>query len=411
MPEQHFCIFNREPAEVLAPNTISEVQSAVKAAGSAAFAPWGGGCRQELGYAPERYDKALFIGNINRIVDYQPDDLTITVEAGMTVAGVQNVLAERNQRLPVEVPLPSQSTVGGAIATRADSLFRFSRGSVRDALLGVTVVNHAGERIQGGGRVVKNVSGYDLPKLYCGSLGTLGVIVEATLRVSPIAASTATVLLPLPAGRNSEHALDTILGSELSPSFLYLVGAAAAPGIVPATHLTADAQYIIVGFDGSSESIEWQLKTLDAADGLLGPESADDVRAKLRDYPAAYEDISCSFHILSSQVGAFLRMVEWTAARSNFNARVVADAAVGMMWAHFSSQGEHANFDQFARELTDKALRCGGSFTIEKMPAVWRANAMPVWSPILPDIALMKQLKRTLDPRSMWNPGRFIAGI
>ena len=411
MSDHRFSLFDRAPGSVLLPGTISEVQEAVAASGSHAVIPWGGGTRQQLGYPPERYDIALSLENLDHVVDYQPDDLTVTVEAGISLSRVQSILAERNQRLPIEVPLPERATIGGAIATRADSLLRFSRGSVRDSLLGVTVVNHAGERVQGGGKVVKNVSGYDLPKLYCGSLGTLGVIVEATLRVVPLAESSATVLLPLPAGRNSEQALDTILTSELSPSLLYLIGAQAAPGIVPGSHLIADAQYLVVGFDGSAEAVSWQLKTLDASDGELEPENGTIVRGALRDYPADFGEISCSFRILSSQVGAFLRMVEWTAARSDFNARVVADAAVGIMWAHFTPKSESANFEQFSLELTDKASRCGGSFVVDKMPNSWRERAIPVWSPILPDINLMKRLKETLDPPRMWNPGRFIAGI
>ena len=287
-----------------------------------------------------------------------------------------------------------------------DSLKRLSGGSVRDLLLGVRVINTRGEQVKGGGKVVKNVAGYDLPKLYCGSLGTLGLITEATLRVSPLPEATATVVLPLDSNHNSEDVLDHLLGSDLAPSFVFLVNPGAATEIVPDAE---DAQYVILGFDGDFETVDWQVATLGA--GALTAALSGLVRTALRDFALNDAPMTAEFHILSSQVGAFSRMVEWTARRSGFAAQVATDAALGLMTAHFAPRSEAADWLVFYADLKDKADRCGGSFILTRMPPALRQADIPVWSPLLPDFGLMARLKETLDPTRMWNPGRFVGRL
>jgi FAD/FMN-containing dehydrogenase len=121
--------------------------------------------------------------------------------------------------------------------------------------------------------------------------------------------------------------------------------------------------------------------------------------------------MSVSFHILSSQVGAFARMVEWTARRARFTARVAADAAVGILHAHIFPQHPDADWAAFYTDLADKALRVGGSCIIERMPDELRALDVPVWTPLLPDFFLMSRVKEALDPGRMWNPGRFVGRL
>lgn len=410
-----FALFGAEPQAVLVPENVADAQEMVRAAAGKALVPWGGGTRQALGYAPERYDIALSTARLNAIRDYAPADLTVTAEAGVTVAQLQETLLAQGQWLPLEVACPERQTLGGIVAARADSLCRLGWGSVRDSLLGVSVINCRGEQVKGGGKVVKNVSGYDLPKLYNGSLGTLGLIAEATFKVAPRPEASATALVPLPADHNSEDVLDHLLGSALLPSFLYLLNPAAAQAVLPdAEPVQSSAQYVVLGFDGDREAVSWQLKTLGA--DALGDAEGRSMRIRLRDFrlnaaPRNTAPMTASFHILSSQVGAFARMVEWTARKAGFAAQVAADAALGLMTAHFAPARNPADWSGFYADLKDKADRCGGSFIIEVMPEELRAGDVPVWSPLLPDFALMARLKQTLDPARMWNPGRFVGKI
>jgi len=401
-----YAVLGQQPAAIFAPQTPEEAQEIVRQSVGKALVPWGGGTRQSLGYPPERYDAVLLTTYLNKITEYEPADLTITAQVGVTAATLQAVLGQYGQCLPLDIARPDFQTLGGMVATRANSLRRFSSGSVRDLLLGVSVINSRGELIKGGGKVVKNVAGYDLPKLYCGSFGTLGLITEATFKVSPLPETSATVVLPLDADHNSEDVLDHLLGSDLTPSFVFLL----SPGAASATLSGAnDTQHILVGFDGDAEAVAWQVKTLGA--GCLDAALAADTRAALRDFALQDAPLTAEFHILSSQVGAFSRMLEWTARRSGFTAEVVSDAALGLMTAHFAPLSETADWLVFYADLKDKADRCGGSFILARMPGTLRSADVPVWSPLLPDFGLMAKLKEALDPTRMWNPGRFVGRL
>jgi glycolate oxidase FAD binding subunit len=405
-PHSEFTLFGRRPQRVVKPQDSVEAQEWVREFNGKGIVPWGGGCRQGLGYPPERYNLTLLTTGLTQITEYEPADLTITAQAGVTLAQLQTVLAAQGQCLPLEIARPEAQTIGGVIAGRANSLSRLTGGSVRDLLLGVSVVNAAGELVRGGGKVVKNVAGYDLPKLYCGSLGTLGLITEATFKVSPLPETSATVVLPLDAAHNSEEVLDHLLGSELAPSFVFLLSPSAAAQILSGAE---DAQSVVLGFDGDAESVAWQVTTLGA--GVLDDDDSGPVRAALRDFALNAAPMTAEFHILSSQVGAFSRMVEWTARRSGFAVQVASDAALGLMTAHFAPVQETADWRVFYADLKDKADRCGGSFIITHMPDALREAGVPVWSPLLPDFGLMARLKETLDPTRMWNPGRFVGRI
>ena len=402
----HYAVLGQRPAQVFVPQSPEEALDVVHENAGKALVPWGGGTRQSLGYPLKRYDAALVATGLAQITEYEPADLTVTAQAGVTVAQLQAVLAQHGQCLPLDIAQPERQTLGGVIAARANSLRRFSNGSVRDMLLGVSVINGRGEVVKGGGKVVKNVAGYDLPKLYCGSLGTLGLITEATFRVSPLPEASATVALPLDAEHNSEDVLDRLLGSDLTPSFLFLLSPLAAASVVLDAE---DAQYVLLGFNGDLEAVEWQVNTLGA--GCMDDKAAQHVRAALRDFALNPAPMTAEFHILSSQVGAFSRMLEWTARRSGFTAAVASDAALGLMTAHFAPQVENADWHTFYADLKDKADRCGGSFVIPQMPDALRTADVPVWSPLLPDFGLMARLKETLDPARMWNPGRFVGKL
>ncbi len=401
-----YAVLGRQPAHVLRPQSPEEALDVVRENVGKALVPWGGGTRQSLGYPPERYDAALVTAHLDKITEYEPADLTITAQAGVTLAALQAVLAKHGQCLPLDIARPETQTLGGVIAARANSLRRFSSGSVRDLLLGVSVINSRGEIVKGGGKVVKNVAGYDLPKLYCGSLGTLGLITEATFKVAPLPEASATVALPLDADHNSEDVLDHLLGSELLPSFLSLLSPLAASAVLPHAE---DAQYVLAGFDGDAEAVAWQGETLGA--GCLDDASAFEARAALRDFSLLDAPLTAEFHVLSSQVGAFSRMLEWTARRHNFRAEVASDAALGLMTAHFAPLPGTADWHVFYADLKDKADRCGGSFVITRMPDILRMADVPVWSPLLRDFGLMARLKETLDPARMWNPGRFVGKL
>ena len=184
----------------------------------------GSGTQLHTGFPPSKGDIVLSTARLNSLVEHAPHDLTVTVQAGITLASLQTALAEARQWLALDPMLAPEATMGGIIATNSSGPRRLRYGGVRDQIIGVRVVLADGTIAKGGGKVVKNVAGYDLPKLFTGSLGTLGVIVEATFRLYPLPVTSRTVTLTssnLPA---LCHLAVQIIGSTLVPTIVDIFG-------------------------------------------------------------------------------------------------------------------------------------------------------------------------------------------
>src|SRR5215211_991718 len=197
---QDYRVDRQAPPLVVLPGDPEEVAGCLAAADrlGAAVVPWGGGTAQTLGYPLRRYDVALDLRRLNRVLAYEPGDRTISVEAGITVEALDTVLAAHGQRVTVDCPQPRATTLGGLVATHRTGLRRLRYGTLRDLLIGIRAAHPDGTLTRGGGMVVKNVSGYDMMKLYLGSLGTLGVVVEVNLKLAPRPPSAGSVLLLFP---------------------------------------------------------------------------------------------------------------------------------------------------------------------------------------------------------------------
>ena len=209
------------PVETHAPTTSAEVGEIVRSAASRGLAvfPFGGSTMLDLGLPPDRPGIAIGTKGLDRIIDYPARDMTISVEAGITIEKLQAQLRTENQRLAVDIPLPHLATLGGAIAANASGPRRYGLGTLRDYIIGIHAVNDEGHEIKGGGRVVKNVAGYDLMKLFTGSLGTLGIITRATLKLKPIPEASALLCMVCPASGLADL-LDKLHATQTRPTVL-----------------------------------------------------------------------------------------------------------------------------------------------------------------------------------------------
>src|SRR5215216_374284 len=186
----------------------------------------GGGTMVDLGNPPRRMDVVLDVTRLNRIVEYHPQDLTVTVEAGVTIGELQRTLGEHGQMLALDPPLEERATVGGVLATNAWGPRR--HGTARDLVIGSRAVLADGSRIRAGGKVVKNVAGYDLNKLLIGSLGTLAVITEATFKLAPRPAGFGMLVAAFPRLEEAHAAAVAINRARVQPLSLDLIGPPAA---------------------------------------------------------------------------------------------------------------------------------------------------------------------------------------
>ena len=212
----------RFEAQPTTPEELAEALSRANDEGLA-VAPCGGGTQLDLGNVPKRLDLLLATTGLNRVVEYEPADLTVTVEAGMRFSDLQALLAEQGQFLALDPAAEPEATIGGLIATNASGPLRFAYGTARDLVIGTRVANPDGTLTRAGGRVVKNVAGYDLNKLYVGSLGTLAVIVELSFKLAPIPPSLATVVGQFESSASARDAIGAILRSPLSPLAIELL--------------------------------------------------------------------------------------------------------------------------------------------------------------------------------------------
>src|SRR4051812_24718986 len=247
-------------AETITPTTQAEVVDAVRSAYEArrAIYPLGGGTAQDYGIAPTQPGDALDLTGLNRVVDYTPRDMTIVVEAGMRMSELAATLASEGQQLPIDVPRAGEATLGGVIATNWSGPRRFGHGTIRDYIIGVNAVDGRGTAFKGGGRVVKNVAGYDFCKLLTGSLGTLAVITQVALKVKPKLECMATVVGDYEDLAAADRALERLAILETPAAAIELL-VGEAWGLAPSNGgpQSNGRNQIAVLLEGSEQEVSW----------------------------------------------------------------------------------------------------------------------------------------------------------
>jgi glycolate dehydrogenase FAD-binding subunit len=403
------------PLSVERPSNISELAELVRRAQSSkeAIYPLGGRTMTGLGLPPTKPGFGVDLRGLDRVIDYPARDMTITVEAGITIERLQEVLRAENQWLPVDVPLPDQATLGGAMATNASGPRRYGYGTLRDYVIGISVINEEGQEIKAGGRVVKNVAGYDLMKLYIGSLGTLGIISQITLKVKP--RPEASRLFVLPCDLNAlQPVLDCIHGSRTQPVCVE-VWDSAGFAMIQRQAVGDGPWMVMVMLEGTTSAVEWQAnqlrqelsKTAGAELSEIADWQTSSVGTGLRDF-ALWPDARLSFkaNLLPSAVAGFCR----EAAKLSPRHILQAHAGSGIVIGHVSADLTREQAATMLTTLTPIAAAAHGNLIVTRCPPEWKRD-LPVWGRSTGDRVLMRSVKQKLDPHGIFNPGRFVDGI
>ena len=408
-----FAIDGVRPERVVRPTSVLQVSRtmAVAHAQGLAVVPVGFGAHLGLGAAPRRPFLALSLAALDALVEHQPANMTLTAQAGMSLTALQAAAAAGGQWLPVDPPLPAGTSVGGLIGANLSGPSRFSQGTVRDLLIGVTVVRADGSLVKSGGRVVKNVAGYDLGKLYCGSLGTLGVIVEATFKLRTSPEARAAVRMTCGDFERGQALLERILTAPLEPSFIELVTRFPAGG---------SGCVVVLGLAGATEDVAGQsvvLGTLvEAGDRLeqLGEDEAEAAFVELRDSRAAGEVfLGLKASVLPTRLSALIAVLEDESRSAGLAMAVQAHAGNGIV--HVRIERPEASVPPAsARAVVDRlrgqAARLGGTLVVEQAAPEIKP-ALDLWGGGIEALRLMKRIKQTLDPKGILSPGRFVDGI
>jgi len=377
------------PLGVKRPGTVAEIGAIVteaRAAGRGVY-PVGGRTTLDVGLPPSKPGIALDTTALRSVIDYPARDMTITVQAGITLSAIQAGLAKEGQWLPVDVPSPERATLGGAIALNASGPRRYGHGTLRDYVIGISFVTDDGVEVKAGGRVVKNVAGYDLMKLQIGAVGTLGVVTQVTLKVKPRPEASAAVVLGCKADQVAP-VLDRLHASKARPVAVELLNQAAWRAWGTSPLITGD-WIIAVGFEEKAATVKWQLATL--RDELKDSDLRDLVEAP--DPPALWAALTQlqirpeSRWITKSSVPPS-RLAE--AVMKSSAGLVHAEALNGIIWQH---DGDSPAPGAVIRRCPPAENKGRG---VCQPTAAWD---------------LMRTVKQTLDPDGVFNPGRLFGDL
>ncbi len=395
-------IASTSPQLVVAPGSEVELVTVLRCADEAGLAaiPRGGGTKLDWGNPPPRADVVISTARLDRVVEHAWADLTVTVEAGCPVAALQATLAEHGQRLAADVLWPERATIGGILATNDSGALRLRYGGLRDLIIGVTLALPDGTLAASGGKVVKNVAGYDLPKLATGSLGTLGIIARATFRLHPLPRHTRTLTVRARSPSELQGLMLAILDSQLAPAAVQ-------------TRLAADsALEADVLLEGTEAGLAAQAAALHKLVGdtalAHGDPSVWDARERLWEATGGGTTSGVAIaklSVLPADLAATAHAIAGLAAARGGSWRGVVQAT-GLGWLRLEAAS--AELPAMLRELRTMVEGRGGSLVIARQPG---GEQLDAWGDPGDAVPLMRALKQQLDPHGTLNPGRFVGGI
>jgi len=380
----------------------------------------------DIGAPPRQYDLALDLTRLDRVVAYDPGDMTLSVEPGIPLHRIQSALTEHRQFLPLVVPFMDRATAAGTIASGIDSPLRQFYGTARDYVLGIEFVTGDGAAVKSGGRVVKNVSGYDIHKLMIGALGTLGVLTRINFRTFPLPAATRAIVATFGDAARAVALRHALAGSPLRPLVLEIVSPRAAELLGGKSLASNDDWSVVASFAGTPtalERCERDVRKMAEQNGAAAFTSSDDEPSlaapdRTSEFPAAA--------LASSAAATILKLsVLPTKMQAMLDAAAKAVDAAQMQWAatargvgtiYFALLPSERNEDALARvsratnEIFGRCAALDGNATIPWCPAEWK-SALPIWGPERSDLGPMRALKKVFDPHGVFSPGRFMGGI
>ena len=416
------------PSLAVRPGSQEETAAVMVACADAGAAvlPWGGGTSMGLGNPPARADVAVILDRLNRIVEYDAPNLTVTAEAGVRLADLQAALGERKQFLPLDPPTRGKATIGGILAANASGPGRLLYGTARDWVLGMHVALPDGRRMRCGGKVIKNVSGYDMNKLFIGSLGTLGIITEATFKLLPVPAVFSVVTGLFGQIGQAASVLASVLDSALLPEALELFDPDAVALLGSRLGLEATGYGLAVALSGSPQVVERQARDFaalfretDARETVTLPseQAATSWRAVTNVFDllpvAPAEWIVCKITTQISRTADMLEAAHRLGRSHRLRAVVLAHAGSGVVRACYLLDPDAPPAEILARsfeEVRREAQRVEGSLVLHEAPRDLKAHA-DAWGKPSGGFDLMRRLKAEFDPRNLCNPGRFLGGL
>mgnify|MGYP001169411920 CR=1 FL=1 len=371
--------------------------------------PLGGQTALHYGLAAKSEGWGISTTSLSRIVDFPVEDLTITVETGISMEALSQTLAGEGLMLPLDVPQQAVATLGGVIATNANGPRRFGFGTVRDYVIGIEAVNGKGQVFHGGGRVVKNVAGYDFCKLLTGSMGTLGIITQATVKVKPIPESAVTVVVAVESVDVAEKCIAMLLESPTVPVAIELLQGEPWAEL---TGVTKAGMILAVQLNGTHVEIAWgQQRLVDdlKSQGAAGATVLDEERHLqlwefIQEFPAQDRELTVQVKTVSS--GALPVVAK--CLEVDADCIIQSDAANGVVTVGFSEIPDGGIGGVVVTELGPIASHYHGHVETLRCPNPEDLTMGTMWGQLSAPQWLHNRIQEQFDPRGILNPGRFV---
>ena len=420
------------PGAAVTPGLVEEVTAIVRVAAESGFVvvPAGGFTKQSIGGLPERVDILLRTDRLAAIDHYDPGDLTLSIGAGLTLSTLDKKLAAHSQMLPVDALQPERATIGGVLATAAHGPMKHGYGGIRDYCIGIHCVTAEGKLVKGGGRVVKNVAGYDLMKLLIGSYGTLGIIVSANFKAVPRPRQTRTFVCEFSSAEEVLRFRDRVLASPLTPMCLEVVSPHAqeflqeAPvprdpdSMRPAATPVVAHWRVMIRAAGSDAVLGRYARELGSAvTQLFDGDAEAQMWRHVSNFSANIMERHRNAMIVNvgvpiAEVANALSAVEKAALDYTFVPAVIGRAGIGSLVAAFVPLAvDPPSAMHYANAAS--SLRGGLPRDSSAIVACCPLEAKPrfsVWGDPATDVQTMAAVKRALDPNNIFNRGRFVVG-
>jgi glycolate dehydrogenase FAD-binding subunit len=402
-----------QPQLILEPATEQQLAQALRLSNEAGLAviPRGGGTKLGWGNPPPRADLVLSTAHLNKILEHAWADLTVTVEPGCTLQTLQQTLARRGQRLALDPLWPEKATVGGILSTNDSGALRLRFGALRDLIIGVTVALPDGTLARSGGQVVKNVAGYDLPKLVTGAFGTLGVITRAVFRLHPLPRHTRSFTISTPHPEQAQKLVLAIQDSKLAHTSLQSNFS---------SEITPSSDILFEGTEAGLAAQAAQLRALPGAAKISEASPAvwnarqelwsfSDPAAIAVHQPSSAEHVPSAIAKISILPADLARVIELfhRAADSHGVQWKSLIYATGLGWLRL--EGRPESFQRALISLRADLERMNGSLVLFHRPL--QLSSLDAWGTPGDSLPLMKAVKHQLDPRNTLNPARFLGGI
>ena len=410
-----YSVDGQVPGAVAFPFREDQVAAVLELAAKEGLAvvPRGNGSLMALGGMPERVDLVLALSKLRHPIEHAPGDLTVTVGAGTKLADLQKRLSENGQWLPLDPPLASHRTVGGVLATNLAGPLSLSHGTARELGIGMRVAGADGVITKSGGKVVKNVTGFDVTKAHLGALGTLGVIVEASFKVWPIPKRDATLM-----------ATFELLSAAITASHDLMSRATGPQAVEIAAEIGQPSSVMYARFLGAAASMERRLgesesrlrDTGAASVDMVEVEGAARIWQRQADFgwdQSAGQGILLRLACLPSRTKELAMAVTDMARRHQYRMRLLIGPGNGVVRCLLPGD-DYLEDASFVIEAVDgfSALVAlvDGYTVVERCPSPVKAH-LNVWGEPGESLALMRRLKEQMDPGRILNPGRFVGGI